>query len=63
MSDRAPEDFEAVLDSDNREMAQVTELTMYPSDFPILLKRRLQGCSVAEAAGLLDVPKKPAGKI
>ncbi len=44
-----------ILESSGQKLIPVKETTMYPAQFPILLRERLQGKSVAEAAQFLGV--------
>lgn len=44
-----------ILESSGQKLVPVKETTMYPAQFPILLRERLQGKSVAEAAEFLGV--------
>lgn len=45
-----------ILESTGNPLSPVREQTIYPAQFPILLRQRLQGKSIAQAAELLDIP-------
>lgn len=49
------ETADRILEPSGQKLAPVKETTMYPAQFPILLRERLQGKSVAEAAEFLGV--------
>ena len=44
-----------IVEATGKPLSPVKEQTMYPAQFPILLRERLQGKSVAEAAEYLGV--------
>ncbi len=44
-----------IVETTGKPLSPVKEQTMYPTQFPILLRERLQGKSVAEAAEFLGV--------
>ena|ERR1019366_8111296 len=50
-------------DCDTKVGAPVREATIYPTQFPILLRERLQGKSVAEVAEFLDVPPEQVNRL
>jgi hypothetical protein len=50
-----------VLEPTGKQLAPVRELTIYPSQFPILLRERMRGQSVAEVAEFFGI--KPADVI
>ena len=56
MSKPEPIDLDAILKPSRHSFAPVAELTIYPHDVTILLRDRLQGSSVAEAASIIGVP-------
>lgn len=51
-----------ILEPSGQKLAPVTETTMYPTQFPILLRERLQGKTVAEAAEFLGVPPEQVNR-
>lgn len=51
------------LGAESQKLIPVKESTIYPSQFPILLKERLQGKSVAEAAEYLGIPPKDVNRL
>jgi len=50
------ETADRILESSAQRLSPVRETTIYPAQFPILLRERLQGKSVAEVADFLGVP-------
>jgi hypothetical protein len=44
-----------ILEPSGKELSPVKERTMYPAQFPILLRERLQGRSVVEVAEYLGI--------
>ena len=52
------ETFDRILEPSPQKLAPVREATIYPSQFPILLRERLKGKSVAEAAEVLGPPRR-----
>lgn len=57
------ETFDRILEPSTQELSPVREATMYPAQFPILLRERLQGKSVAEAAEYLGIPPKDVNRL
>lgn len=55
-------DSEALIESTDEELPRVIETTMYQCDFPIYLRRRFQGCTLAELAIALKVPESHASR-
>ena len=47
-----------ILEPSDKRLSPVKETTIYPAQFPILLKDRLQGKSISEVAEYLGVPPK-----
>jgi hypothetical protein len=45
-----------VLQPSPHKLAPITEITFYPAQFPILLRERMQGRTVGEAAAILEIP-------
>src|SRR5215831_1503637 len=45
-----------VLQPSPQKLAPIREITFYPAQFPILLRERMQGKTVGEAAALLEIP-------
>jgi hypothetical protein len=45
-----------ILEPSAQKLSPVKETTLYPAQFPILLRERLQGKTIAEAADLLGLP-------
>ncbi len=56
-------DLETVLEPSGGEIMGVAEPTMYPSEFPIFLKRQLQGCTVDEVAQRLEIAPEHVQKL
>jgi hypothetical protein len=52
-----------ILEPSPQKLTPVRESTIYPSQFPILLRERLQGKSVAEAAEVLGIPPKDVNRL
>jgi hypothetical protein len=52
-----------ILEPSPQKLVPVKESTIYPSQFPVLLRERLQGKSVAEAAEFLGVPPKDVNRL
>jgi hypothetical protein len=52
-----------ILEPSGQTLIPVKETTMYPAQFPILLKERLHGKSVAEAAEYLGIPPKDVNRL
>jgi hypothetical protein len=52
-----------ILEPSGQKLASVKETTMYPAQFPILLRERLQGKTVAEAAEFLGIPPKDVNRL
>ena|ERR1035441_1212324 len=49
------DNFEIVLEYDGSQLTRVAEPTMYPSEFPVFLRKQLEGRTVTEAASLLEI--------
>ncbi len=47
--------FSRTIEPSGQNLAPVKEATIYPTQFPILLRERLQGMTVAEAADFLGI--------
>jgi hypothetical protein len=47
-----------ILEPSAQKLVPVKEATIYPAQFPVLLRERLQGKSVAEVAEYLGVPQR-----
>jgi len=45
-----------VLQPSPHKLAPIKEITFYPAQFPILLRERMQGRTVGEAAAILEIP-------
>jgi len=45
-----------VLHPSPQKLAPIKETTFYPAQFPILLRERMQGKTVGEAAAMLEIP-------
>ena len=45
-----------VLQPSPHRLAPIKEITFYPAQFPILLRERMQGMTVGEAAAALEIP-------
>lgn len=54
---------ERILEPSDIALAPVREATMYPAQFPILLRERLQGKTVAQAAEFLGVPPEQVQRL
>lgn len=52
---RQIETVNRILEPSGQKLAPVTETTMYPAQFPVLLRERLQGKTVTEAADFLGI--------
>jgi helix-turn-helix protein len=52
-----------VLEPSAHGLSPVRETTIYPAQFPILLRERLQGKSVAEVAEYLGVPPEQVNRL
>jgi len=52
-----------ILEPSGQTLAPVRETTIYPAEFPIPLRERLQGKSVAEAAEVLGVPPEQVNRL
>ncbi|MFZ0304897.1 MAG: hypothetical protein WAL75_19550 [Terracidiphilus sp.] len=57
------ETFDRILEPSDQKLAPVREATIYPAQFPILLRERLQGKSVAETAEYLGIPPKDVNRL
>lgn len=57
------ETFDRILEPSPQKLAPVRETTIYAAQFPILLRDRLQGKSVAEAAEVLGIPPKDVNRL
>jgi hypothetical protein len=56
-------EVEHALESSDKALTAVTEPTMYPSDFPILLRERFKGHTAAYVATVLQVPEEHVHKL
>jgi len=45
-----------IVEATGKPLSPVKEQTIYPAQFPILLRERLQGKTIAEVAEILNVP-------
>jgi hypothetical protein len=52
-----------ILEPSAQRLSPVKETTIYPAQFPILLRERLQGKSVAEVAEYLGIPAKDLNRL
>lgn len=52
-----------IVEASAKPLSAVTETTFYPSQFPILLRDRMQGKSVAEVAEFLGVPTDQVNRL
>jgi hypothetical protein len=52
-----------ILEPSAQGLSPVKETTIYPAQFPILLRERLQGQSVAEVAEYLGVPPEQVNRL
>jgi hypothetical protein len=52
-----------ILEPSVQGLSPVKETTIYPTQFPILLRERLQGKSVAEVAEYLGIPLKDLNRL
>jgi hypothetical protein len=52
-----------ILEPSAQRLSPVKEATMYPAQFPILLRERLQGKSVAEVAVYLGIPPEQVNRL
>lgn len=52
-----------ILEPSDKRLSPVKETTIYPAQFPILLRERLQGKSVAEVAEYLGVPQEQVNRL
>jgi hypothetical protein len=52
-----------VLEPSPQKLVPVKEATIYPAQFPILLRDRLQGKSVSEVAEYLGVPPEHVNRL
>jgi hypothetical protein len=52
-----------ILEPSSQRLSPVKETTIYPAQFPILLRDRLQGKSVAEVAEYLGVPPEQVTRL
>jgi len=57
------ESADRVLEPSAQKLVPVKEATIYAAQFPILLRERLQGKSVAEVAEYLGVPPKDVNRL
>jgi hypothetical protein len=57
------EKYDRILEPSAQGLSPVKETTIYPSQFPILLRERLQGKSIAEAAEFLGIPPKDLNRL
>jgi hypothetical protein len=57
------ESTDRILEPSAQRLSPVKETTIYPSQFPILLRERLQGKSVAEVAEYLGIPAKDVNRL
>ena len=57
------EKFDRVLEPSAQKLSPVKETTIYPAQFPILLREWLQGKSVAEVAEYLGIPPKDVNRL
>lgn len=57
------ETTDRILDPSPQQLVPVKEATIYPTQFPILLRERLQGKSVAEVAEYLGVPPEQVNRL
>ena len=54
---------ERILEPSAQPLLPVKEATIYPAQFPILLRERLQGKSVAEVADFLGIPPEQVNRL
>jgi hypothetical protein len=54
---------ERILEPSAQALSPVRESTIYPAQFPILLRERLQGKSVAEVAEYLGILPKDVNRL
>ena len=52
-----------ILEPSGQSLSTVEETTIYPAQFPILLRERMKGKSVAEVAEYLGVPPKDVNRL
>jgi hypothetical protein len=52
-----------ILEPSAQSLSPVKEATIYPAQFPILLRERLQGKSVAEVAEYLGIPPEQVNRL
>ena len=52
-----------ILEPSPQKLVPVKEATIYPAQFPILLRERLQGKSVAEVAEVLGIPPNDVNRL
>lgn len=52
-----------ILEPSDQKLAPVRETTIYPAQFPILLRDRLQGKSIAEVAEYFEIPPKDVNRL
>jgi hypothetical protein len=52
-----------ILEPSAQRLSPVREATIYPEQFPILLRERLQGKSVAEVAAYLGIPPEQVTRL
>ena len=57
------EKFDRILEPSPQRLAPVREATIYPAQFPVLLRERLQGKSIAEVAEYLGIPPKDVNRL
>jgi hypothetical protein len=57
------ETSDRILEPSAQRLSPVRETTIYPAQFPILLRERLQGKSVAEVADFLGVPPEQVNRL
>jgi hypothetical protein len=63
MNANPSERFLRRLEPASQKLSPVKEATFYPAQFPILLRERLQGKSVAEVAEYLGVPPEQVNRL
>jgi DNA-binding MarR family transcriptional regulator len=57
------ENFDRILEPSAQGLSPVSETTIYPAQFSILLRERMQGKSVAEVAEYLGVSPKDVSRL
>lgn len=57
------ERVDRILEPSAQKLVPVKEAIIYPAQFPILLRERLQGRSVAEVADYLGIPQKDVNRL